>query len=213
MSSKEAIEINAASKSRLEALVGNGAAAQGQRLSADEAAAKSCTMQTLANRLGRTTISTCFSGVDTPATAHMTLLWAASKELSATQDDANPDDEFAFASRGGRGGHGETHEPHEQPSLNLFAVEILEKCQSELQVHPGGPKHIYKNMKEFFIPGVRSRVDSLIAQGLVHSVLVPLVQEGKTCAKSAYCLIHGRHCEAEPWSQVLVLLLQCNSNS
>ncbi len=126
----------------------------------------------LHHSLSKTTMSTAYSGVDTPATAMAHLSWAL-KEL-LPENACNGHHHFR----------------------NLFGVEPLQRCQHELTLHPHGPDHLFVDVQDFFVPEVKQRLSSMLQRNVVHTVLVRLVQSGKACKRTAFCVIHNKECEA-----------------
>ena len=116
-------------------------------------------------------MSTSFSGIDAPATAFLNLGIGLCKLLDVSLE----------------------HIPRPR---NLFAVEWTHPCQQELSCHPHQPEHIFDDISEFFVPQINARLDALIAQNKVQSVLVPLVMKGGATTTSAYCLRHKKTCQA-----------------
>lgn len=133
MTLKQATDINAEATAHLECTLGGGA----KHLSDDDRNR----LSRLQEKIASTTMSSAYSGVDTPATALSQLLWSVCQELDLDPSDA--------------------HCGHQK---NMFAVEVLEKCQYELQQHPHGPLHCFKNVLDFFQPVVRDRLDTASAE-------------------------------------------------
>ena len=115
-------------------------------------------------------ISTCFSGLDSPATAYMQLLWGVQKALGCSPDD------FPTAK-------------------NKFAVEIDQQAREECLNHPHEPEHVFGDMCDFFTPSVRDRLPAIIKNGQVQELLVPLVRSGNAAVDHAYCYKHGKQCK------------------
>lgn len=139
----------------------------------------------LRDQLAGASISSCFSGVDTPATSYMCIGWALTSELGMQLSDL--------------------------PSArNLFAVEILSCSQWELAHHPHEPEHIFSDIQGFWKPDVAQRIPHLIQSGKIESDLIPLVLSGTSVKDSAFCVKHQRECKA--WllkHQIIVSIYQC----
>ena len=128
----------------------------------------------LRNKLEETSMSSCFSGIDTPATSFMCLAWAVTSELERSLDDL--------------------------PSpKNLFAVEILSASQQELLCHPHTPQHIFGDMQEFWKPCIKEALPSIIERGKIEEELIPVVLSGVAARDHAYCLKHQSICKARQW--------------
>ena len=125
----------------------------------------------LHNRLNATTMSTAFSGIDTPGTAFLMLQHAVGCELGISPDDI------------------------ERPR-NYFAIEWLGSSQQELLVHPHAAEHVFADISSFWNPAVADKLEGILAENLVDSVLLPLIQKVKATGNTAYCLKHGCECEA-----------------
>ena len=125
----------------------------------------------LHNRLNATTMSTAFSGIDTPGTAFLMLQHAVGSELGISPDDI------------------------ESPR-NFFAIEWLGNSQQELLVHPHAAEHVFTDISSFWNPAVADKLEGILAENLVDKVLLPLIQKGKATGNTAYCLKHGCECEA-----------------
>eukprot|EP00439_Symbiodinium_sp_Y106_P019951 s1554_g2.t1 len=120
----------------------------------------------LHNRLNATTMSTAFSGIDTPGTAFLMLQHAVGSELGISPDDI------------------------ESPR-NFFAIEWLGNSQQELLVHPHAAEHVFTDISSFWNPAVADKLEGILAENLVDKVLLPLIQKGKATGNTAYCLKHG----------------------
>lgn len=135
----------------------------------------------LRSKLEETSMSSCFSGIDTPATSFMCLAWAVTSELERSLDDL--------------------------PSpKNIFAVEILSASQQELLHHPHAPQHIFGDMQEFWKPCIKEALPSIMERGKIEDELIPVVLSGVAARDHAYCLKHQCICKARQWAGVSVQL-------
>jgi hypothetical protein len=134
-----------------------------------DAYASAQALHRLHSQLQVTSLSTSFSGIDTPSTSLMSIANAVRTELGY--------DSLAL----GR---------------NTFAVEWYSNSQEELLHHPHPPDHVFGDINGFWKPSVRCRLQSFITLGLVETLLVPLVLSGKAVNATAYCLRHGCDCTA-----------------
>ena len=91
--------------------------------------------QSLKARLASMSISTSFSGIDSPSTALAMLGAGLLRSL------------------------GETVSTETLPAIqNLWAVEWAACAQQELMVHPAGPNCLFSDINEFWLPGVADRL-------------------------------------------------------
>ena len=128
-------------------------------------------LRDLHNTMQRTSMSSAFSGVDTPATSFLSLGMAVVEELGLGHD-------------------------HLPMPPNLRAIEWYSNSQEELLHHPHPPDHVFGDISAFWIPSVAKRLPHIIANNLVQSVLVPLVLAGGTVSDTAFCIKHGTYCKA-----------------
>ena len=125
----------------------------------------------LRDRLEATTMSTAFSGIDTPATAFLMVSEAVAEGLEMK------------------------YEEMPRPR-NHYAIEWLGASQNELAAHPHEPDHIFADISDFWHPSVRSRLNDILDNHMVESVLMPLIHKGKATVTRAWCVKHQRICEA-----------------
>ena len=157
-----------------EAAASSGAAWSGNQVvntSPQKRSIEDAVLLELHNRLNSTTISSAFSGIDTPGTAFLMLQHAVGCELGISPEDL------------------------ERPR-NYFAIEWLRTSQDELLVHPHEPEHLFADISGFWSPAVSDKLEGLLADNLVEQVLLPLIHKGKATSNKAYCLKHGCECEA-----------------
>ena len=86
--------------------------------------------RSLLESMEEVSISTAFSGIDTPSTAMLLLGAGVCEHLGLDQE----------------------HLPRPR---NLFAVEWLPASQQELLEHPHAPEHLYTDMEDFWCPAFR----------------------------------------------------------
>ena len=106
-------------------------------------------LQALTNRIGITTMSTAYSGIDAPGASMLSLVVALSYD-------------FGF----------EVQHPE-----HLFAIEWDEKCQVELQVHPGCAGCIFTDVSDFLHPMLRDKMPDLQSNNQLTTVLLPVVRD------------------------------------
>jgi hypothetical protein len=116
-------------------------------------------------------ISTSFSGIDTPSTSLMNL------GLGACEQMGLPASEMKLA-------------------RNMHAIEWYSRSQDELLEHPHGPEHVFENINDFWHPAVKERLVTLVTMQLIQTVLVPLVLAGQSVCSFAYCMKCQKVCEA-----------------
>ena len=131
----------------------------------------------LRNKIAGTTLSTCFSGVDTPCTSLMMIAWAVGHESGFGTDDM-------------------------VLPRNLFAVEKFSKSRDELLVHPHPAEHLFTDVEDFWHPCVRQILkDKEPTEELLETVIIPAVLSGKAATDSAFCCKHNRYCKVGSGSQ------------
>ena len=130
-------------------------------------------LQLLRHRMRSMTMSTAFSGIDTPATAAALLASGICKEL-----DLEPLPEVVNACA----------------MKNLHAVEWFSKSCDELARHPHGPACIFTDISSFWLNGIKHRISGLVESRLVKTVLKPLVLQAETVTLQCHCIVHNRDC-------------------
>ena len=125
----------------------------------------------LKSKIEGMTISTCFSGVDTPCSSYMGLSWAVCKEAGFSLD--------------------------QMPlPRNLFAIEKFSKSREELFNHPHEAEHIFEDVTSFWTPHVQAQLRRREpTEEFIETVLIPAVLSGNAATDSAYCLKHKRVCK------------------
>ena len=106
-------------------------------------------LKSLMNRIGMSSMSTSFSGIDSPGTAAV--------QLTACLNNV-----FGISGE---------HPRH------LFAVEWEPTCQQELCCHPGGPECLFSDIEEFLTPLVRRMIPEWHRTKKINARLLPLVKE------------------------------------
>lgn len=132
----------------------------------DASASQQAAVREMLSDLEECSISTSFSGIDTPATAFMSVGWGLCNELGMTVDE------------------------------NAFAIEIQSSCQHELMTHPHTPDHVFGDIEGFWVPSIARRLDDMEEKGMVEELLDPLIRSGKATKRSCWCVRHQQHCQA-----------------
>jgi hypothetical protein len=126
----------------------------------------------LALKLETCTISTAFSGIDCPATAHKLLRHAVGKALGRRL--LSP--------------------------ANLSAIEWNVEAQNELAKHPDAALCMYGDITDFFVPPVQATVNAMIESKsfdrALH-LLGPVVKSGRAVSPMARCVNHQGHCRLQ----------------
>ena len=131
------------------------------------------------DKMSEFSMSTSFSGIDAPGTAFLSLGLGLCQSLGLSPE----------------------HMPRPR---NSFAIEWLSCSQQELLRHPHAADHIFADISEFYQPALRRKLDTIVAEDKIQTLLVPMVQSGKAMVKQAWCLRHQRMCEAG-----MCIRLQC----
>ncbi|CAE7717129.1 unnamed protein product [Symbiodinium sp. CCMP2456] len=118
------------------------------------------------------TMSTSFSGIDAPATAFLSLGLGLCQSLDLSVD----------------------HLPRPR---STFAVEWQPSCQQELLRHPHAAEHVFGDISDFFRPTLRAKLDSIVAEGKIDSVLWPLIKSGNAMKQEAFCVKHQKMCQVD----------------
>ncbi|CAE7035549.1 unnamed protein product [Symbiodinium sp. CCMP2592] len=127
-------------------------------------------LQGMLGVLSEFTMSTSFSGIDAPTTAFLSLGLGLCQSLDLSAD----------------------HLPRPR---STFAVEWQASCQQELLRHPHAAEHVFGDINDFFRPTLRTKLDSIVAEGKIHSVLWPLIKSGNAMRKEAFCVKHQKMCQ------------------
>ena len=146
-----------------------------RRLNGTDARDTLCDDKALAHemlqRLSEVSMSSSFSGIDTPATSFLSLGAGLCECLDLSWD----------------------HIPRPR---NAFGVEWLHASQLELLQHPHGPEHVFCDIAEFWQPRLASRIDDIVAAGQLDEDVLPLIRQNKAMKRTAFCLRHNKECEA-----------------
>lgn len=129
--------------------------------------------QKLYDHMEATSMSTCFSGIDTPATSYMGLAWAVCKE-SGFDCDAMP------------------------MPRNIFAVERFSKSIDQLKIHPHTPEHLFDDVEVFWTTRLQNLLSSqhTLSETFIEQVIIPAVLTGKAATDTAYCRKCQKQCKA-----------------
>ena len=143
-----------------------------QSCGSDKDSKRTTFFRNLVEHMETVTMSSCFSGVDTPATSYMGLAWGAC----------------------GQAGYDSDRMP--QPR-NLFAVEKFSKSIEQLLVHPHPAEHIFDDVECFWAPTMAAELQHAnLTEDYVEQTVIPAVFSHKASVDSAYCLKHQRRCKA-----------------
>ncbi len=130
----------------------------------------------LANIIHGCTISTSYSGVDTPATA-MAMLFLGTNKLSGK---APPTDLEHLRQN------------------NLFGVEFSTSCQAELLRHPFGPSCLFSNLVDFFGESLAVKIPVLVESRRLVDVVLHIINSNESATNlrhTCHCLRHDAQCD------------------
>eukprot|EP00973_Karenia_brevis_P012142 1647844-Karenia_brevis.AAC.1 len=118
--------------------------------------------------MGGTTVSSCFSGVDTPGVADCMMTVQLSDLVGVR---------LPFME-------------------HLFAVEWNPESCEELRAHPSAPHCIFNDISKFYKPAVLQAINAFAAKGVTLSFksFMPAVKTGNAMQRRAFCINHKRHC-------------------
>lgn len=116
-------------------------------------------LRDLLARMNLTTMSTSFSGIDSPGTALTQLRVSLQARLGLDP---------------GRNSHTSSHHVH--------AVEWAQHSQTELLNHPQAPRCLFTNIEEFVKPFLRSQLPDLVDPKKMETILVPLLMSNAVAA-------------------------------
>ena len=119
----------------------------------------------LVKRMGISSVSTAYSGIDSPMTAWLQI-------LAALEHD------FGFC---------DVHKPK-----HLFSIEWNKSCQIELQLHPCDAYCLFGDIADFLHPLLRNQLAELQEKNKLSTVLLPVVKDSphKAIVMSFGC----KHC-------------------
>ena len=122
------------------------------------------------DKIDAMTMSTSFSGIETPATALLMVGYAFACELGVPMENA----------------------PHIR---HKYAIEWNAQARGEILRHPRPPDHLFGNIEDFWVDSVRAKLETLKEQNLIQDVLIPLVKSTNCSSGKAWCYKHGRACK------------------
>ena len=111
-------------------------------------------MRGLISKAGLTSISTSYSGIDSPGTSILNILACAESQLGMSA----------------------------MTPQHFFAVEWDSSCQHELQVHPSGAECLFGNLEDFLREPLKGMLHELVSNDKLRTVLQPVVMENPTNA-------------------------------
>ena len=123
----------------------------------------------LAESLDGATVSTSFSGVDSPGTALEIICL-----------------------------HLETTLNIERPVVkHLSAIEWYAESARELLCHPSRPSCLFRNISNFYEPSVKTVIDAARARNekVGFETLLPAITSNKAMRSFAHCTVHGKECQ------------------
>lgn len=128
-------------------------------------------LRSLGENLDGLSVSTCFSGIETPGTALLMLGHAVSLEQGVP---------FTNSAK----------------VRHNYAVEVNAHARSEILNHPGAPEHVFGDIEEFWSDALKSKIKHLEANKLVKDVLIPLIKAANCTGTKAWCYKHEAYCKA-----------------
>ncbi len=131
-------------------------------------------LRSLGESLEGLSVSTCFSGIETPGTSLLMLGHAVSLEQGVPF----------------------TNSPKVR---HTYAVEVNGHARTEILNHPHAPEHVFGNIEEFWSDTLKSKIKNLEANKLVKDVLLPLIKAANCTGTKAWCYKHEAYCKA--WAQ------------
>ena len=123
------------------------------------------------NMLASMSMTTSFSGIDSPSTA-LAMLGAGAVMLSGFEPSAE-------------------NMPVPQ---NLWAVEWLKGSQAQLKKHPYGPCCIFTDINDLWLPSLADKLDTISREHKIMSVLKELVVSAVCTSRTAHCKVCNRSC-------------------
>ncbi len=124
----------------------------------------------LASKIDGLTLSTAFSGIETPSTALSMLGAAMCHEMNMPVENS-------------------CHCRHK------YAVEWNAKARAEILKHPNAPEHLFGDVEDFWLESMRGKVKSLKERNLIESVLIPLIKSASVVGPRAWCYKHNDFCK------------------
>ena len=135
-------------------------------------------MQHMVEIMQECTISTSFSGIDTPATAFAQLLLGARRLQGKLPSESDL----------------ESMRKH-----NLFGVEWSTAAQHDLLRHPFGPVCLFSDMTELYSDSLSHKLNVLVKSRRLIDVVLNIIESGdsaKNLRSCCYCLRHDAKCSA-----------------
>ncbi|CAE7405505.1 unnamed protein product, partial [Symbiodinium necroappetens] len=122
--------------------------------------------------LSSMSLSTSFSGVDSPSTA-LAMMGAAALKMQGREvtKDSVP------------------------KACNKFGIEWLPQSQQELRRHPFGPGCIFSDINAFWLPTIADKLDTISRERRIMTMLKDLVQTTVCTGRIAYCEKCSRNCK------------------
>ena len=136
---------------------------------ADQAAPRP--LVALLRRMQCTTLSTAFSGIDSPGTAFEQIYVELQAKLGEQLDDEH------------------------SKSRHLHAIEWEAHSQHELLTHPASPRCLFANIEGFLNSTLRSQLQSIVSHDRLQTVLLPVITENpnKAIQKPLGVIWHTRN--------------------
>ena len=145
--------------------------------SVDPSSDRHAYLQSLQTAMASVSMSTSFSGIDTPATSLMMLAAGLFDELGV--DSTELDTQLVLK-----------HTPR-----NLWACEWFSRSQDELLRHPHQPDHVFSDINSFWLKSIGNRIEALVDKQLINTVLKRLVLTTSTVKATGYCVKCRKDCE------------------
>ena len=121
--------------------------------------------------LNSLTLSTSFSGIDSPSSALAMIGAAITSLLGETPCESNIPD-----------------------TKNLFAIEWLSSSQQQLLDHPFGPKCVFGDITAFYLPSLASKLETIVQQRRTMNTLKPLLLSTVCTGRSGFCEACQQNC-------------------
>ena len=144
-------------------------------------------LQNLSQQIEGLSMSTAFSGIETPGTA-LAMLGAALCVETGTP----------------------THKTCK--CRHKYAVEWNAKARAEIMKHPHSPEHVFGDVEEFWLETIRCKIKNLKENKLIDTVLIPLVKSANCVGTRAWCYKHNTMCKAR-YVESCFLFFTCEENT
>lgn len=129
-------------------------------------------LRDLMTRMDFTTMSTSFSGIDSPGTAFEMIHRVLKSEATRLNHGNIPSSSSSCDAT--------------TSSRHLWGVEWNNACQQQLLQHPHGPRCLFANIEAFLMPRVRCQLKQYKDQGKIESTLIPLLMEESNQVVNAF---------------------------